>query len=155
MATAAKTTKRTDASTTGGFTEDEKAAMRERAREAKAEAKRGADRAAGLQALLDKVAEFPEPDRSLAMKVHEIVTSIAPELMPKTFYGMPAYARASGKQVVFFQPASKFKVRYSTLGFDEGASLDEGSMWPNSYALLDIGPAEEQRIRELVKKAVR
>ncbi len=90
MATAAKNRARNEASTTGGFTDEEKAAMRERAREAKAEAKRGADRAAGLQALLDKVAEFPEPDRTLAMKVHEIVTSVAPDLMPKTFYGMPA-----------------------------------------------------------------
>jgi uncharacterized protein YdhG (YjbR/CyaY superfamily) len=154
MATAAKTTRRNEASTTGGFTAEEKAAMRERAREAKAEAKRGADRAAGLQALLDKVAEFPEPDRSMAMKVHEIVTSIAPDLLPKTYYGMPAYAREGGKQVVFFQPASKFKVRYSTLGFDEGANLDEGSLWATSYAVTSIGPAEEKRIRELVKKAV-
>jgi uncharacterized protein YdhG (YjbR/CyaY superfamily) len=154
MATTAKTAKRNEPSTGGGFTEDEKAAMRERAREAKAEAKRGANRAAGLEALLEKVAEFPEPDRSLAMKVHEIVTSIAPDLMPKTFYGMPAYAREGGKQVVFFQPASKFKVRYSTIGFDEGANLDEGSLWPTSYAVTDIGPAEESRIRELVSKAV-
>jgi uncharacterized protein YdhG (YjbR/CyaY superfamily) len=153
MATAAKTTKRNETSTGGSLTAEEKAAVRERTREAKAEAKRGADRAAGLQYVLDKIAEFPESDRELATKVHEIVLSVAPDLMPKTYYGMPAYAR-DGKNICFFQPASKFKVRYSTLGFDEAANLDEGSMWPTSYALTKIGPAEEARIRELVTKAV-
>src|SRR5215210_400757 len=116
MATAQKTTKRTEASATGGFTADEKAAMRERAREAKAEAKRGADRQAGLADFLAKIAEMPAADRALAEKFHAIVTATAPELDPKTWYGMPAYAR-DGKIIAFFQAADKFKARYATFGF--------------------------------------
>jgi uncharacterized protein YdhG (YjbR/CyaY superfamily) len=153
MATAEKSTKRNEASTSGGFTADEKAAMRERAREAKAEAKRGADREAGERDLLAKIAEMPESDRVMAERIHAIVTKVAPELMPKTWYGMPAYAR-DGKNVCFFQAADKFKARYATFGVDEAANLDEGTMWPTSWALTKLGPAEEARIAELVKKAI-
>ena len=153
MATTAKTTRRNETATTAGFTDDEKAAMRARVRESKAEAKRGADRAAGEQYLLEKIAEMDDADRALATKVHEIVTSTAPDLVPKTWYGMPAYAR-DGKNIVFFQPAAKFKARYATIGFDEHAHIDEGHMWPTAWALTKLGPTEEARIRELVKKAV-
>jgi uncharacterized protein YdhG (YjbR/CyaY superfamily) len=153
MATAQKSTKRNEASTTGGFTADEKAAMRERAREAKAEARRGADREAGERDLLAKIAEMPESDRVMAERIHAIVMEVAPDLMPKTWYGMPAYAK-DGKNVCFFQAADKFKARYATFGFDEAAKLDEGTMWPTSYALTRLTEADEQRIRELVKQAV-
>ena len=153
MATAEKTPKRNETSATGGFTADEKAAMRERAREAKAEAKRGADREAGERDLLAKIAEMPDSDRVMAERVHAIVTEVAPELMPKTWYGMPAYAK-DGKNVCFFQAADKFKARYATFGVDEAANLDEGNMWPTSWALTRLTPADEQRIRELVKRAV-
>jgi uncharacterized protein YdhG (YjbR/CyaY superfamily) len=153
MATAQKSTKRNETSSTGGFTADEKAAMRERAREAKAEAKRGADREAGERDLLAKVAEMPESDRVMAERIHAIVMEVAPDLLPKTWYGMPAYAR-DGKNVCFFQAADKFKARYATFGFDEAAKLDDGSMWPTSYALTQLTEADEQRIRELVKQAV-
>ena len=153
MATARKTTKRTEASTTGGFTADEKAAMRERAREAKAEARRGADRAAGEQDLLAKIAEMPAPDRALAERIHALITDTAPDLAPKTWYGMPAYAR-DGKIICFFQSADKFKARYATFGFNEDAHLDDGAMWPTSFALKAVGRAEEKRIVALVKQAV-
>ena len=131
MATARKATKRAEASTTGGFTADEKAAMRERAREAKVEARRGADRAAGEADLLAKIAEMPESDRVMAKRIHAVITSTAPDLSPKTWYGMPAYAR-DGKIVCFFQAADKFKARYATFGFNDDAKLDEGNMWPTS-----------------------
>ena len=127
--------------------------MRERAREAKAEAKRGADREAGERDLLAKIAEMPESDRVIAERIHAIVTEVAPDLDPKTWYGMPAYAR-DGKIVCFFQAADKFKARYATFGFNEDANLDDGSMWPTSWALTKLTPADEQRIRELVKQAV-
>ena len=153
MATAAKSTKRTEASATGGFTADEKAAMRERAREVKAEARRGADRAAGEADLLSKIAEMPESDRVMGERIHAIVSEVAPDLMPKTWYGMPAYAR-DGKIVCFFQAADKFKARYATFGFDQEAKLDEGTMWPTSWALTSLTPAAEQQIRELLKRAV-
>jgi uncharacterized protein YdhG (YjbR/CyaY superfamily) len=152
MATAEKSTKRTEPSATGGFTADEKAAMRERAREAKAEAKRGADREAGVKDLLAKIAEMPESDRVMAEKFHAIVTATAPDLDPKTWYGMPAYAR-DGKIVAFFQAADKFKARYATFGFNEDAHLDDGNMWPTSWALTKLTPADEARIAALVKKA--
>ena len=152
MATAQKPTKRTEASATGGFTADEKSAMRERAREAKAEAKRGADREAGVQDLLAKIADMPAADRALAEKVHAIVTAAAPDLDPKTWYGMPAYAR-DGKIVAFFQPADKFKARYATFGFNEDAHLDDGNMWPTSWAVTKLTAADEARIAALVKKA--
>ncbi len=153
MATTTKTTKRTDTSTEGGFTADEKAAMRERAREAKAEARRGSDRAAGEKDLLAKIAEMPPADKVMAEKFHAIVTATAPDLTPKTWYGMPAYAR-DGKLICFFQAAAKFKARYATFGFEEHANLDEGNLWPTSFALKKLGPAEEDRIVALVKKAI-
>ena len=153
MATTTKSTKRTETSKEGGFTADEKAAMRERAREAKAEARRGSDRAAGEKDLLAKIAEMPDADRVMAEKFHSIDTATAPDLAPKTWYGMPAYAR-DGKLICFFQAAAKFKARYATFGFEENANLDDGDMWPTSFALRKLGPAEEARIVELVKKAV-
>ncbi len=153
MATAQKSTKRTETSTSAGFTAEEKAAMRERAREAKAEARRGADRAAGEKDVLEKIAEMPDADRVMAEKFHAIVTATAPDLAPKTWYGMPAYAR-DGKLICFFQAAAKFKARYATFGFEEHANLDDGNLWPTSFALKQLGPAEEARIAELVKKAV-
>jgi uncharacterized protein YdhG (YjbR/CyaY superfamily) len=148
-----KTTKRAEASATGGFTSDEKAAMRERAREAKAEAKRGVDREAGVADLLSKIAAMPEADRVLAERIHAIVTAAAPELDPKTWYGMPAYAR-DGKLICFFKAADKFKSRYATFGFEEDAHLDDGSMWATSWALTKLTKADEERIATLVKKAV-
>jgi len=136
-----------------GFSDAEKAAMKDRAKELKAEERMNRDRAAGEAALLAKIAEMPEPDRGMAMRVHEIVTANAPELMPKTWYGMPAYAR-DGKVVIFFQAAAKFDARYATLGFDDTAKLDEGAMWATSFALKELNAAEVERIAALVKKAV-
>jgi uncharacterized protein YdhG (YjbR/CyaY superfamily) len=147
-----KSAKRTETSTAAGFTADEKAAMRERAREAKAEARRGTDRAAGEKDLLAKIAEMPESDRVIAERIHAIVTAAAPDLSPKTWYGMPAYAR-DGKIVCFFQAADKFKARYATFGFNEDAHLDEGAMWPTSWALTKLTAADEKKIAELVKRA--
>jgi uncharacterized protein YdhG (YjbR/CyaY superfamily) len=138
---------------TKGFTDDERAAMKERAQELKAEARRGADRAAGESALLAKIAEMQGPDRALAKRLHAIVTASAPALSPKTWYGMPAYAK-DGKVVCFFQSAQKFKTRYATFGFSAEANLDEGAMWPTSFALKELTAAEEARIGALVKKAV-
>jgi len=136
-----------------GFSDAEKAAMKDRAKELKAEERMNRDRAAGEAALLAKIAEMPEPDRGMATRVHEIVTANAPELMPKTWYGMPAYAR-DGKVVIFFQAAAKFDARYATLGFDDTAKLDEGAMWATSFALKELNAAEVERIAALVKKAV-
>ena len=132
-----------------GFTADERAAMKERARELKAEA-RGAD---GERAVLAKIAEMPKADRLLAERVHAIVKAVAPGLVPRTWYGMPAYAK-DGKVVCFFQSADKFKSRYATLGFSDKANLDTGSMWPTSFALEKLSAAEEKKIRALVKKAL-
>jgi len=137
-----------------GFTAEERAAMRERAKELKAEERSKKDRAAGERDLLAKIAEMPESDRSMAERIHAVVTASAPDLAPKTWYGMPAYANADGKVVCFFTPAAKFKERYATFGFNAGAKLDEGSMWPTSWALTKLTAADEQRIGELVKKAV-
>jgi uncharacterized protein YdhG (YjbR/CyaY superfamily) len=148
-----KAAKRTETSATGGFTADEKAAMRERAREAKAEARRGTDRAAGEADLLAKIAEMPKADRVLAERIHAIVKANAPDLTPKTWYGMPAYAR-DGKIVCFFQAADKFKARYATFGFNDTANLDEGAMWPTAFALTKLTAADEARISALVKKAM-
>jgi uncharacterized protein YdhG (YjbR/CyaY superfamily) len=136
-----------------GFSTDEKAAMRERARELKAESRRGAERADGERDLLAKIAEMPETDRVMAERIHAVVTANAPDLAPKTWYGMPAYAR-DGKLVCFFKSADKFKSRYATFGFEENAKLDEGNMWPTSYALTKLTAADEARIGALVKKAV-
>jgi uncharacterized protein YdhG (YjbR/CyaY superfamily) len=132
-----------------GFTAQERAAMRERARELKAEA----SKADGESALLAKIAEMPEPDRTMATRLHAIVKANAPGLSPKTWYGMPAYAR-DGKVVCFFQSAAKFDARYATFGFNDTANLDEGAMWPTSFALKELTAAEEARIGALVKKAV-
>ncbi len=128
--------------------------MKERAAELRAESKRNAKRADGLQAVLARIAEMTPEDRELAERVHATVTAAAPNLTPKTWYGMPAYANADGKVVVFFQDAGKFNYRYSTLGFQEAANLDDGDMWPASYALTAWSPAVESRVTELVKAAV-
>jgi uncharacterized protein YdhG (YjbR/CyaY superfamily) len=136
-----------------GFTADEKAAMRERARELKAESRRDADRADGERDLLAKIAEMPESDRVMAERIHALVAATAPDLSPKTWYGMPAYAR-DGKIVCFFKSADKFKARYATLGFEEDAHLDDGAIWPTSWALTKVTAADEARIVALVKKAV-
>ena len=136
-----------------GFTADERAAMKERAAELKADKSRGANKKAkDLEDLLAKVAEMPQPDRGLAERIHVIVTENAPDLDPKTWYGMPAYAR-DGKVLVFFQPAAKFGARYATLGFQDNAALDDGSMWPVTWALTTIGDAEAKQIAELVQRA--
>src|SRR5437763_16972112 len=123
-----------------GFSAAERAAMQERAAERRAEGKKGATKADGLQAVLDRIAQMAPPDRALAERVHVTVTATAPELSPKTWYGMPAYANADGKVVVFFQDAGKFNYRYSTLGFQDAANLGEGDMWPVSYALKNSSP---------------
>jgi uncharacterized protein YdhG (YjbR/CyaY superfamily) len=137
-----------------GFSAEERAAMKERAAEMRAEGKKGAKKADGLQAVLDSIEKMAPEDRALAERVHVTVTGIAPELVPKTWYGMPAYANADGKVVVFFQDAGKFKYRYSTLGFQEAANLDDGDMWPVSYALQAWSSAVEQKVVELVKAAL-
>ena len=132
-----------------GFTAEERAAMRERARELKAQAQR----ADGERAVLAKIAEMPQPDRAMAERLHEIVKASAPELSPKTWYGMPAYAK-DGKVVCFFQSAQKFNSRYATLGFSDEANLDEGAMWATSFALKELSATEEAKISALVKRAV-
>lgn len=137
----------------GGFSAEEKAAMRERAKELKDEARRGRDRAAGESDLLAKIKEMPKADREMATRLHAIVTKTAPDLMPKTWYGMPAYAM-DGKVLCYFTPASKFDSRYATFGFNDAAKLDDGAMWPTSFALQKLTPADEKRIAALVKKAV-
>src|SRR5215213_8872842 len=137
-----------------GFTAEERAAMKERAAELRAEGKKGAKKADGLQAVLDRIAEMAPADRALAERVHMAVTATAPELAPKTWYGMPSYANADGKVVVFFQDSGKFNYRYSTLGFQESANLDDGDLWPVSYALQRWSPAVEKRVVELVRAAV-
>lgn len=142
-----------ETSQSGGFTAEERAAMRERAKELAAEERASKNRAAGEGDLLAKIAEMPEPDRSMAARLHEIITASAPELWPKTWYGMPAYAR-DGKVVCFFQSAAKFGARYATFGFNDTAHLDEGNMWPTAFALKALTAAEEARIVALVKKAV-
>jgi uncharacterized protein YdhG (YjbR/CyaY superfamily) len=137
-----------------GFSAEERAAMKKRAAELRAEGKKGAKKADGLQAVLDAIAEMAPEDRALAERVHVTVTATAPELMPKTWYGMPAYANADGKVVVFFQDSGKFKYRYSTLGFQESANLDDGDIWPVSYALAEWTPVVEKKVAELVKAAI-
>jgi uncharacterized protein YdhG (YjbR/CyaY superfamily) len=137
-----------------GFTAEERAAMKARAAELRAEGKQGAKKADGLQAVLDKIAEMAPEDRALAERVHVAVTATAPELSPKTWYGMPAYANADGKIVIFFQDSGKFSYRYSTLGFQDAAHLDDGDLWPVSYALQQWSPVVEKKVIELVKAAV-
>ena len=150
-----KSAKSTTGKTSKGFTDEERAAMKERAQELKATARRGAraDKADGEGAVLAKIAEMPEPDRAMAERLHALIKASAPALSPKTWYGMPAYAK-DGKVVCFFQSAQKFNSRYATLGFSDKANLDEGAMWPTSFALKELTAAEEARIGALVKKAV-
>ncbi|MBI5822641.1 MAG: hypothetical protein HZB18_01340 [Chloroflexi bacterium] len=147
-------TKKSTKTSGEGFTAEEKAAMKARAQEMKAEARAGKDRAEGEKAILAAIGAMKEPDRSMAKRLHEIVTAAAPSLMPKTWYGMPAYANADGKVICFFQAAGKFNTRYATFGFQHDANLDEGNMWANSFALMKLTAAEEARISTLVKKAV-
>ena len=135
------------------FTEEERAAMKERAKELKAEARTDKDRAEGESDVLAKIAEMPEPDRAIAKRLHAIIKASAPALSPKTWYGMPAYAK-DGKVVCFFTSADKFKSRYATFGFNDTANLDEGAMWPTSFALKELTAADEAKIGALVKKAV-
>jgi uncharacterized protein YdhG (YjbR/CyaY superfamily) len=136
-----------------GFSAEERAAMKERAAELRAEGKKGAKKADGLQAVLDRIAEMAPEDRTLAERVHMAVTATAPDLLPKTWYGMPAYADAEGKVVLFFQDSGKFNYRYSTLGFQDAANLDDGDLWPVAYALQAWSPAVEKQVVELVKAA--
>lgn len=143
--TAQKTSK-----TSKGFTEEEKGAMRARAREQKAEV----EKVEGENAVLAAIAEMQEPDRNMAARLHEIIKASAPDLAPKTWYGMPAYAK-DGKIICFFQPAQKFKTRYATFGFNDSANLDEGPLWPVAFALKELTPTVEARVIELVKRAVR
>src|SRR6516165_5945300 len=138
----------------GGFTAEERAAMKARAAELRAEGKKGAKKADGLQAVLDSIASMAPEDRALAERVHVTVTATAPDLSPKTWYGMPAYTNAAGKVVVFFQDSGKFNYRYSTLGFQDTATLDDGDLWPVAYALQKWSPAVEKKVVELVKTAV-
>jgi uncharacterized protein YdhG (YjbR/CyaY superfamily) len=136
-----------------GFTDAEKAAMKERARELKAEERMNRSRAEGEKAIREKIAEMSEPDRSMAERIHAVVTKAAPGLMPRTWYGMPAYAR-DGKVLCYFTPAEKFESRYATFGFNDTANLDDGAMWPTSFALAKLTAAEEKRIAALVEQAV-
>ena len=147
------TQKSTKSTTAKGFTAAERAAMKERAKELKAEARASKNRAEGEKALLEKIAEMPAPDRAMAKRLHAIITASAPDLWPKTWYGMPAYAK-DGKIVCFFQSAEKFKSRYATVGFSDEANLDDGAMWPTSFALKKLTAADEAKIGALVKKAV-
>ncbi len=150
-----KSAKRTavDNPANDGFTAEERAAMRERARELKAASRSRAGKADGERDLLAKIAEMPAPDRAMAERLHALIKASAPVLSPKTWYGMPAYAK-DGKVVCFFQSAEKFKSRYATFGFSDEANLDDGAMWPTSFALKELTPADEARIGALVKKAV-
>jgi uncharacterized protein YdhG (YjbR/CyaY superfamily) len=135
------------------FTDEERAAMKERAKELKAEERANKNRAAGESDLLAKIAEMPEPDRAMAKRLHEIIKASAPELSPKTWYGMPAYAK-DGKVLCFFQSAKKFSTRYATFSFSDKANLDEGAMWATSFALKELSATEEAKISALVKRAV-
>jgi uncharacterized protein YdhG (YjbR/CyaY superfamily) len=135
------------------FTAEERAAMKERAQEVKKAARRGS-KADGERDVLDKIAEMSQPDRAMAERLHALIKDSAPALAPRTWYGMPAYAK-DGKVVCFFQSAQKFKSRYATLGFSDEANLDDGAMWPTSFALKELTPAEEARIGELVRAAMR
>ncbi len=138
---------------TQGFTDEERAAMKERAKELKAEARANKNRAEGESDVLAKIAEMPEPERAMAKRLHEIIKASAPVLSPRLWYGMPAYAK-DGKVVCFFQSAQKLNTRYATLGFSDTAKLDEAAMWPTAFALTELTAAEEERIGALVKKAV-
>src|SRR5450432_4859907 len=141
-------------SESGGFTAEERAAMKERAAELRAEGKKGSRKADGQHTVVDRIAQMAPEDRALAERVHVTVTATAPGLSPKTWYGMPAYANANGKVVVFFQDSGKFSYRYSTLGFQDVANLDDGDLWPVSYALQKWTPAAEKKVADLVKAAI-
>jgi uncharacterized protein YdhG (YjbR/CyaY superfamily) len=136
-----------------GFTDEERAAMKERAKELKAEERANKNKAEGESDVLAKIAEMPEPERAMAKRLHEIIKASAPVLSPKLWYGMPAYAK-DGKVLCFFQPAKKFDTRYASLGFNDDANLDEGTMWPVAFALKKLTPADEKKVGALVKKAV-
>jgi len=151
--TSKKTPKKSASKNSKGFTAEERAAMKERAKELKAEARAEKNRAAGEADVMGKIAEMPEPERAMATRLHEIISTSAPDLMPKTWYGMPAYAK-DGKVLCFFQSATKFDSRYATLGFSDEANLDEGNMWSTAFALKKLTTAEEEKIIALVKKAV-
>ena len=144
----------TKSETGDGFSADERAAMKQRAAELRAEGKKGAKKADGQEALLEAIAKMAPDDRALAERVHVAVTAAAPELEPKTWYGMPAWANADGKVVVFFQDSGKFKYRFSTLGFQDTANLDDGDFWPTSYAMLRWSPKVEEQVVALVRAAV-
>ena len=158
MSTKKESTKSTKTTATSkkseGFTAEEKAAMKARAQELKAEARASKNRAEGERVILAAIAALPEPDRSMGKRLHAIITASAPALSPKTWYGMPAYANQDGKVVCFFTPASKFNSRYATFGFNDDANLDDGAMWPTSFALKELTAAAEAKIAALVKKAV-
>jgi len=145
--------KKTAKKSTSGFSDAEKAAMKERAAETRATGKGAKRKADDLEAVLAKIAEMPQPDRGLAERIHVIVTSVAPDLDPKTWYGMPAYAR-DGKVLCFFQSAEKFEARYATFGFNDLAQLDDGTVWPTAYAVTELSDADVKKFEELVKKAV-
>jgi uncharacterized protein YdhG (YjbR/CyaY superfamily) len=144
----------TTSAKSASFTAEEKAAMKARAQELKAEARAGRNREEGETAVRAAIRQMKAPDRALAQRLHDIIAANAPELVPKTWYGMPAYADANGKVICFFQAAGKFKVRYATFGFQPDAKLDDGSMWPTAFALLELTAAEEKKIIALLRRAV-
>lgn len=150
---AKKTTARTTASAEDNFTADERDAMKQRASELRSRRTNKPTAEDDAKAVLDKIAELDSPDREMAERIHAVITTAVPELAPKLWYGMPAYAK-DGKNVVFFQPASKFKARYATLGFNDPATLDDGDMWPTSYAVTTVTPAVEKKVAALVMKSV-
>lgn len=137
-----------------GLSAEERAAVKQRAKELRDQAKAGTNREAGLKAVLAAIAELPDDDRALAEGLHEIVSDVAPQLVPKTYYGMPGYANGDGKMVVFMQPAAKFKTRYSTIGFEGPANLDDGDMWATAFAVTAMSPEVIERLRALVARAV-
>ena len=149
-----KSTAKKDTQKSRGFSNEEKAAMRARAKELKAEARADKNKAEGESAALAAIAAMPEPDRAIAKRLHAIIKASAPALSPKTWYGMPAYANREGKVVCFFTPASKFNSRYATFGFNDDANLDEGALWPTSFALKELTATVEAELAALVKKAV-
>jgi len=149
-----KTTATAARATSAGFSDEERLAMQARVRELKSPSAEGDERAAGEAEIRAKLAEMPPKDRAMGERIHELVTASAPHLVPRTYYGMPAYAR-DGRTICFFKPASKFRVRYATLGFQPDAQLDDGEMWPVEYALTELTPAAEARIATLVKQAAR
>jgi uncharacterized protein YdhG (YjbR/CyaY superfamily) len=146
--------KKTAAKKAPAFSDAERAAMKERAAEVKSAGRGGRKKADDVDALLAKIAEMEQPDRGLAERIHAIITSVAPELSPKTWYGMPAYAK-DGKVLCFFQPAQKFGARYATFGFNDPAQLDDGTMWPTAYAVTEVSDTDAKKIEELIKRAVR